>query len=86
MFALQPDTLTELVFEVKFGYASDGAYVRLWADGTKYVDVTDMNVGYPDLEATAGYWKFCSLYDWSNAVVGSRSVFSGPSVRFLRRP
>jgi len=86
MFPLKADTLSQLVFEVKFGYATDGAYVRLWADGTQYVNVTDKNIGYPDLESTAGYWKFCSLYDWSNAVSGSRSVFSGPTVRFLRRP
>ncbi len=58
----------------------------MWVNGTQYVDITDRNVGYPDLEATAGYWKFCSLYDWGNDVVGSRSVYCGPTFRLLRRP
>lgn len=86
VFPLQADKPIQLVFEVKFGYVADGAYVRLWADGVKYVDVTDKNVGYPDLESTAGYWKLCSLYDWANAVKGSRSVYSGPVLKLLRRP
>ncbi len=86
IFALQENTLIDLVFEVKFGYATDGAYVRLWANGTKYIDITDKNVGYPDLESTAGYWKFCSLYDWANEVKVSRSVHCGPVVKFFRRP
>jgi hypothetical protein len=86
IFPLQPSTLVELVVELKFGYVSDGAYVRLWANGQKYVDVANRNVGYPDTEATAGYWKFCSLYDWANLVKGSRSVHSGPVIKFLKRP
>jgi hypothetical protein len=86
LFPLQADTVVSLVFEVKFGYAADGAYVRLWANGKQYVNITGKNVGYPDLETTAGYWKFCSLYDWSNAVKGTRSVFSGPLFKLLKRP
>jgi Polysaccharide lyase len=85
-FPLQENTLVDLVVEVKFGYVADGAYIRLWANGTKYVDITDKNIGYPDLESTAGYWKYCSLYDWSNLVNGSRSVHCGPVVKFLKRP
>lgn len=86
VFPLQADTVVDLVFEVKFGYATDGAYVRLWANGTQYVNITDKNVGYPDLEPNAGYWKFCSLYDWGNQVNGARSVFSGPVFKLLRKP
>ncbi len=86
LFALQADTAVDLVLEVKFGYAADGAYVRLWANGTQYIDITGKNVGYPDLETNAGYWKFCSLYDWSNAVNGTRSVFSGPVFKLLKKP
>jgi hypothetical protein len=86
LFPLTENTLVDLVVEVKFGYVADGAYIRLWANGTKYVDISDTNIGYPDLESTAGYWKFCSLYDWGNLVNGSRSVYCGPVVKFLRRP
>jgi hypothetical protein len=86
LFPLQASTWVDVVVELKFGYATDGAYVKLWANGTQYIDIDDMNVGYPDLESTAGYWKFCSLYDWANGVNGSRSVHCGPVVRFLRRP
>jgi hypothetical protein len=86
LFALEADALVELVLELKFGYVADGAYVRMWANGVQYVDITDRNVGYPDLEATGGYWKYCSLYDWGNNVVGSRSVYCGPTFRLLRRP
>jgi len=86
IFPLQADTVVDLVFEVKFGYAADGAYVRLWANGKQVVDITGKNVGYPDLEPNAGYWKFCSLYDWSNAVNGTRSVYSGPVFKLLRKP
>lgn len=84
--ALQANTLYEVVLELKFGYVSDGAYVKLWVNGKQHVDITDRNVGYPALESTAGYWKLCSLYDWGNKVNGSRSVHSGPIVRLLRRP
>jgi hypothetical protein len=86
IFPLKPNTLVEIVVELKFGYVSDGAYVRLWANGQKYVDITDRNVGYPDIETTAGYWKFCSLYDWANLVKGSRNVHSGPVIKFSKRP
>jgi hypothetical protein len=85
-FALQPDTPIEIVMELKFGYSADGAYVRMWVNGTQYVDVTNRNVGYPDAEPTAGYWKFCSLYDWGNHVDPSRSVFCGPTFRLSKRP
>ena len=78
--------LYDLVMELKFGYVADGAYVKLWVNGTQYVQVTNRNVGYPALESTAGYWKFCSLYDWGNNVKGSRSVYSGPTFKLLRRP
>lgn len=84
--AMQPNTRYDLVMELKFGYVADGAYVKLWVDGVQYVDITDRNVGYPDLESTAGYWKFCSLYDWGNYVQGSRSIYSGPVVKLLKRP
>jgi len=86
VFALQATSLIDLVLELKFGYVADGAYVKMWVNGTQYVDMTDRNVGYPALEANAGYWKFCSLYDWGNNVVGSRSVYCGPIFRLLRRP
>lgn len=86
LVTLQANTRYEVIAELKFGYVADGAYVKLWVNGTQYVDVTDRNVGYPDLESTAGYWKLCSLYDWGNYVAGSRSVYSGPLVRLLRRP
>ncbi len=86
IFPLQANERVELVVEVKFGYPADGAYFRLWANGAQYVDITDKLIGYPDREANAGYWKFCSLYDWGNRVEGSRSVYSGPIVKLLRRP
>ena len=86
LFPLQANTWVDVVVELKFGYATDGAYVKLWANGTQYIDISDMNVGYPNLESTAGYWKFCSLYDWANQVNGSRSVHCGPLVKFSKRP
>jgi hypothetical protein len=86
IFALEANSLIDLVVELKFGYVADGAYVRLWANGTKYIDIADKNIGYPDLESTAGYWKYCSLYDWSNQVKVSRSVYSGPVFKLLKRP
>jgi len=86
IFPLQANSSIELVVELKFGYVADGAYVRLWANGVKYIDITDKNIGYPDLETTAGYWKFCSLYDWENHVNGSRSVYTGPVFKLLKRP
>lgn len=45
-----------------------------------------LTLGYPDLETTAGYWKFCSLYDWENHVKGSRSLYTGPVFKLLKRP
>ena len=86
IFPLRANSLVQLVVELKFGYVADGAYVRLWANGTKYIDITNKNIGYPDLESTAGYWKFCSLYDWENNVKVSRSVYSGPVFKLLKRP
>lgn len=86
LIPLVADSLIQLVLEVKFGHASDGAYVRMWVNGTQYVEVTDLDVGYPDVESTAGYWKFCSLYDWGNDVQGSRSVYCGPGFKLLQRP
>ena len=86
IITLQANTHYDLVVELKFGYVSDGAYVKLWLNGKQYVNITNLNVGYPDVESTAGYWKFCSLYDWGNTVKTSRSVYSGPTFKLLRRP
>jgi len=83
---LQVDALVSIVMELKFGYAADGAYVRIWVNGTQYVDVSNSNVGYPDVEDTAGYWKFCSLYDWGNYVDTVRSVLCGPTFKLSKRP
>lgn len=86
LFDLVENTLVDLVVELRFGYPADGAYIRLWANGTKYVDITDRKIGYPDLETSAGYWKYCSLYDWNSLATGTRSVHSGPVVKLLKRP
>ncbi len=83
---LQASTRYEVVVELKFGYASDGAYVKLWVNGKQYVNLSGRNVGYPDVESNAGYWKLCSLYDWASQVNGSRSIYCGPIVRLLRKP
>jgi len=86
ILSVQANTRYDVVVELKLGYVSDGAYVKLWVNGKQYVNLTNRNVGYPDVETTAGYWKFCSLYDWGNSVKGTRSVYSGPTVRMLKRP
>ena len=86
LLPLQANTRVDMVAEMKFGYPAQGAYLRLWINGTKYVDITDMNIGYPDTDTVAGWWKFCSLYDWGNNVTGTRSLYCGPQVKFLRKP
>ena len=86
ILTVQANTRYDVVVELKFGYVSDGAYVKLWVNGKQYVSLTNRNVGYPDVETTAGYWKLCSLYDWGNTVKTTRSVHSGPTVKVLRRP
>ena len=86
IFAVQPNTRFDVVIETKFGHQSDGAYFKMWVNGTTYVDITDMDIGFPDVDTVAGWWKFCGIYDWKNTVIGTRSVYCGPDVKFLRKP
>ena len=86
IFTVQSYSRFDVVMDLKFGYASEGAYFKMWVNGTKYVDITDMDIGFPGEDAVAGWWKFCGQYDWRSTVTGTRSLYCGPDVKFLRKP
>ena len=87
IFPLQDDMRFDVVMEIKWGAVADGAYLKMWVNGTLCVDVTDMNIGWPDNPyGVAGWWKFCGHYDWGSRVTGTRNLYCGPQVKFLRKP